>query len=204
MKKFKCTVCGHIHVGDSPPKKCPVCGSPRKKFIEVPFDEPVSKGFTSEFEGIQSCLHKLSYGLFVVSSSFDVRDNGQCSNTCIQVTSDPLRILICINKNNYTHELIQKSLKMGISILGQSGFDHVKRFGYQSGKDVDKYEGVKAKRTPLGLLQLEEDIVGYMEGNVINQMDGGSHTVFLTELTGAEEVDSGEPMTYSYYRANRK
>ena len=35
MKKWRCTVCGEIVVGDRPPANCPVCGAPAEKFVEV-------------------------------------------------------------------------------------------------------------------------------------------------------------------------
>jgi flavin reductase (DIM6/NTAB) family NADH-FMN oxidoreductase RutF/rubredoxin len=202
MKKFRCIVCGYIHTGDAPPEICPVCGVGPDKFVEV-IEETVPVGFSEDSYVIQSSLHKLSYGLFIITTSYDGRDNGQCANTCIQVTSEPQRVLVCLNKGNLTTDMVRKSGKAGINVLNQKGFDHVRNFGYRSGRDVDKFDGVDFKRTPLGLPELKENIVSYMEGTVISETDAGSHIMFLIEISGAEVLGSDEPMTYAYYRANK-
>ena len=88
-------------------------------------------------------MYKFSYGLFVLTTAHEGKDNGCIINTAIQAASEPNQISIAVNKANYTHDLIMESMKFNVSVLSQEAkFDTFKRFGFQSGKDVDKFDGL--------------------------------------------------------------
>ena len=145
-------------------------------------------------------LYKLSYGLYVISSRKGDKLNAQIANTVVQVSSQPPTISVCINKENLTHEFIRDSKVFTVSILSQDApLNFIGRFGFKSGRDVDKFEGVNYKigesQAPIVL----EHTLAYLEAKVIKDVDAGTHTIFIGELVGAEVLREGEPMTYAYY-----
>lgn len=213
-KQWRCTVCGYIHTGDNPPDICPVCGVD-SSFFELVTEEgalkvatdvkPISKSVIVQPDkatAIRQALYRISYGLFIITSQAEGRDNGQCANTCFQVTSEPAKIAIGINKQNFTHELIQKSGKFGVSVLSQTGQDYARGFGYRSGRDVNKFEGLAVHRGDSGVLLLD-DVLVTMEATVTGQLDAGTHTLFLGDVTAGEILQKGEPMTYAFFRASK-
>ena len=214
-KRWRCTVCGYIHTGENPPEVCPICG------VDASFFELVSqvdevKSSTAEVKSIvkpimaqpdreaaiRQALYRISYGLYIITAQAEGRDNGQCANTCFQITADPARLAIGINKLNFTHELIQKSGKFGVSVLSQTGHDYARRFGYRTGRDVDKFEGVAVHRGESGVLLLNDALVT-MEATVMGQLDAGTHTLFLADVTNGEILQEGDPMTYAYFRSSK-
>ncbi|SPF51376.1 conserved hypothetical protein [Candidatus Desulfosporosinus infrequens] len=211
-KRWRCTVCGYIHIGENPPEICPICGVDSSFFELVsPVDEAkISTEVKSNFKpiipqpdrevAIRQALYRISYGLYIISAQAEGRDNGQCANTCFQITSEPARLAIGINKINFTHELIQKSGKFGVSVLNQTGHLHARRFGYRTGRDFDKFEGVAVHRGESGVLLLN-DVLVTMEATVIGQLDSGTHTLFLADVTAGEILQEGDPMTYAYFRS---
>ncbi|AGA69076.1 conserved protein of DIM6/NTAB family [Desulfitobacterium dichloroeliminans LMG P-21439] len=215
--KWKCLVCGYIHEGDNPPEVCPICGVGPEQFEklqDVPelVNEAVvqeSKDTTAVVEqmdratAIIQSLYNLSYGLYIITAHHEGVDNGQCANTCFQITDKPSRIAIGINKNNYTHELIAKSRKFGVSVLNQQGHDYVRHFGFRSGRDFEKFADLpNVHRGESGILLLN-DVVATMEAEVIGELDAGTHTLFLGEVKAGEVLQKAEPMTYAYYRATK-
>ncbi|AFM40738.1 conserved protein of DIM6/NTAB family [Desulfosporosinus acidiphilus SJ4] len=214
-KRWRCDVCGYIHTGENPPEVCPICGVDASHFQLVTEEsgtnaaqevKPASVKITTAQpdrpQAIRQALYKISYGLYIITAQAEGRDNGQCANTCFQVTSDPARIAIGINKGNYTHELIQKSSIFGVSVLSQTGHDYARKFGYRSGREVDKFEGVAVHRGELGVLLLD-DVLTTMEAKVIGQLDAGTHTLFLADVIAAELLQEGEPMTYAFFRSGK-
>jgi flavin reductase (DIM6/NTAB) family NADH-FMN oxidoreductase RutF len=209
-KRWRCDVCGYIHTGENPPEVCPICGVDASHF-ELVTEEQETK--TAKVEkaaitqpdrptAIRQALYRISYGLYIITSRVDDRDNGQCANTCFQVTADPARIAIGINKSNFTHELIQKSGLFGVSVLSQTGQDYARKFGYRSGRDADKFEGVAVHRGESGILLLD-DVLVTMEAKVMGQLDAGTHTLFLADVTASEILQEGDPMTYAFFRASK-
>jgi flavorubredoxin/flavin reductase (DIM6/NTAB) family NADH-FMN oxidoreductase RutF/rubredoxin len=206
-KQWRCEVCGYIHNGDTPPDTCPLCGVDSSYFVLVtetgietaPEAPPVKQEIPA---GVKPALFKISYGLFVITSANGDKINGQCANTAFQITSEPATVAIGINKNNYTHEFIEASGVVGISILGKQGHDLVRRFGYSSGRNTEKFAGVNYKYGANGAPILE-DCVAYLEGKVTNKMDCGTHTLFLVEVTNGEVKSDAESMTYEYFRATK-
>jgi len=146
-------------------------------------------------------LHNLSYGLYVVASGKQGKLNAQIANTVFQVTSDPPTIAVSINKQNLTHEFISESKVFTASILSQdTPLSFIGHFGFKSGREVDKLKDVNYKLGEAKAPIVLDHSLAYLEAKVINQLDVGTHTIFIGELVGADVLREGEPMTYAYYR----
>ena len=145
-------------------------------------------------------LHGCSYGLYVISSRKGDRFNGQIANTVFQVTSDPPTMAMSINKQNLTHEFISESKVFTASILSQdTPLSFIGHFGFKSGREVDKFKDVNYKLGETKAPIILDHSLAYLEARVINQVDVGTHTIFIGELVGADVLRQGEPMTYAYY-----
>ncbi len=143
-------------------------------------------------------FHKLSYGVYVVSTWDNERPTGCTANSAMQITSSPATIAISINHDNYTNKCIDKTGKFAISILAEdSDASIIGTFGFQSGKDVDKFKAVKYSLEDQ--MPVVSDSCGYIVCEVINKMETSTHTVFLGEVKGAELFGNREAMTYAYY-----
>ena len=145
-------------------------------------------------------LYHISYGMYVVGSRMGNKINAQIANTVIQVCSDPPTISVCINKGNLTHEFIKDSKVFSVSVLAQeTPLSFIGRFGFKSGRDTNKFEGVNYKvgetRAPIIL----DNALSYMEARMISSLDTKTHTIFVGELVDASVLKEGEPMTYAYY-----
>lgn len=151
-------------------------------------------------------MFKLGYGLYVLTSKVDTKDNGCIVNTVAQVTSNPNRISITVNKSNYTHDMIAESGVFNVSVLTtDADFSLFERFGFQSGKDCDKFAGYSAvKRSENGVLYCTESTNAFISGKVINQMDLGTHTMFIADVTDCEVLSDATSVTYDYYHKNIK
>lgn len=151
-------------------------------------------------------FYKISYGLYIVSSGDKLKGNGFISNTVFQVTSEPARFASCCNKNNFTAELIQKTKAFSISILNKdTAPDIFGRFGYKSGKEFNKLEGLKVKYGETGVPIVLNDSIAYLECKVTETFDVGTHYMFIGELLQSELLYPDiEPITYLYYRQVRK
>jgi flavin reductase (DIM6/NTAB) family NADH-FMN oxidoreductase RutF/rubredoxin len=145
-------------------------------------------------------LHNCTYGLYVIGSRKGDRLNGQIANTVFQVTSDPPTIAVSINKQNLTHEFISESKVFTASILSQdTPLSFIGHFGFKSGKEVDKLKDVNYKLGETKAPIVLDHSLAYLEAKVINQVDVGTHTIFIGEVVGASVLSEGEPMTYAYY-----
>ena len=151
-------------------------------------------------------MYKLSYGLFVLTSKANGKDNGCIINTAIQAASEPNQLSICVNKANYTHDIVKESGKFTVSILSQAaGFDIFKRFGFQSGKNVDKFEGFEdIKRGANGIYYVTKGTNAYISVNVEKTQDLGSHTMFIGTIEDMEVLSDVPSVTYEYYQSNIK
>lgn len=199
-QNWKCSDCGFVAIGLFPPDSCPKCRAPRSSFgheHEWRFPE-------DETDNIINACWKLTYGLYIVSSMDGERINGQICNTAFQITSDPPRIAIGINHKNLTHEFIEKSGVFAISILGTDDHRMVRRFGYRSGREFDKFKGVPIVRKRTGC-PIYENAIGYVECNLIEDktIDAGTHSIFLGEVVGGDSFKADEPMSYAYYHATK-
>ncbi|NLB73378.1 MAG: High molecular weight rubredoxin [Firmicutes bacterium] len=150
-------------------------------------------------------LYSISYGLYVIASEDGHRINGQIANTVFQISNDPPTIAISINKKNLTHEFIKKSALFTVSVLSQEApLSLIGQFGFKSGRDVDKFTGVNYRTTPEGLPYLVDDILAFIEARVIQNVDAGTHSIFVGEITQADVLKQGNPMTYAYYHQVKK
>ncbi|MDO4548227.1 MAG: flavin reductase [Clostridia bacterium] len=150
-----------------------------------------------------NALFNISYGLYVLTSRDENKDNGCIINTLSQVTSQPCRVSITVNKQNYTHDMIAASGQFNVSMLDQSApFAIFKHFGFQSGRTADKFgQGGFESRSENGLIYLPEHICAYVSGRVIAMHDLGTHTMFIADVIDAETTSEKKPMTYEYYFA---
>ena len=145
-------------------------------------------------------LHKLGYGMYIVTSRQADRLNGQIANTVFQVTSEPPTVAVCINKKNLTWEFIRISQVFAVSVLSQDtplGF--IGHFGFKSGRDTDKLEGVNFSIGQTEAPIVLDNVVSYLEARVTQEMDVGSHTIFVGSVVGAEILNEKTSMTYEYY-----
>ena len=151
-------------------------------------------------------MFKLSYGLFVVTARRGDKDNGCITNTAIQVTSEPNRISVTINKANFTHDMVKESGKFTVSIISEAAsFELFKRFGFQSGRDVDKFAGFDScKRAENGAMIITEGTNAYISATVINTVDLGTHTMFIADVTDMDILSDTPSATYTYYQSNIK
>lgn len=150
-------------------------------------------------------LHNLTCGLYVLASKNGAHRSGCIINTVMQVTSKPLRITVTVNKANYTHDLIASSGVFTVSLLDQSApFGLFQHFGFQSGRDVDKFKDLSVKEDENGVPYLTWVSCGYLSCKVVSSMDLGTHTQFLADVIDAEALDGTAPVSYAYYQAHIK
>ena len=149
----------------------------------------------------EKALFKIQYGLYVLTAKDEVKDNGCIINTVSQVTNTPSRIMIAVNKQNYTHDMISRSGIFNISVLTEStGFEVFKNFGFQSGHNCNKFDGFNdVKRSENGLLYLTENSNAVISGKVVGSYDYETHTIFVAEITEAITLSGERSVTYTYY-----
>lgn len=154
----------------------------------------------------KKAMYNLTYGLFVLTARLGEKDNGCIINTAGQVTSTPNRISITVNKDNLTHDLVKESGKFNISILSErASFDIFKHFGFQSGRETDKFDGYAAcKRSENGLYYITEGTNAYISGTVEQAIDLGSHTMFIASVDDMEVLASEPSASYAYYQSSIK
>jgi flavin reductase (DIM6/NTAB) family NADH-FMN oxidoreductase RutF/rubredoxin len=151
-------------------------------------------------------LYKISYGLYIVCSGDKTKGNGFISNTVFQVTAEPARFAACCNKENYTAQFIQKSGIFSVSVLHEdTSPDIFGRFGYKSGKDFNKMEGMQIRYGETGVPIVLNDAIAFLECRVVQTFDVGTHLLFIGELVQSGILnDTLEPITYLYYRQIKK
>ena len=150
-------------------------------------------------------MFKLTYGLFVLTAKDGEKDNGCIVNTVSQVTTEPNRIVVAVNKKNYTHDMIAKTGVFNVSVLTEnSKFETFKHWGFQSGANVDKAASITYKRAENGVIYLAEETNAFISAKVVSQTDLGTHTLFLADVTDCEVISNDESVTYSYYQKNIK
>ena len=154
----------------------------------------------------QKALYNLTYGLYLLTAHEEGKDNGCIINTAIQAASDPVRVLVCVIKNNYTCGMIQRTGQFNVSAITQDAtFDLFKHFGMQSGRDVDKFAGFEGvARGENGVYYLAERANMYLSAKVSEQHDLGSHMLFIGEVTDAAVLGTQPPCTYAYYQSDIK
>lgn len=147
-----------------------------------------------------AALFKVSYGLYIISSLKDGKTNGQIANTVNQVTAEPAQITIAINKLNLTHDYIRASGVFSASVLSQIvPMKMIGQFGFHSGRDIDKFDGINVKTGLTGAPIVMDYSVAYLEARVVGELDVGTHTLFVGEISDAQIINDHEPLTYAYY-----
>ena len=152
-----------------------------------------------------SAMFKISYGLYVLTAKNE-KDNGCIINTAMQITSTPNRIIVMQNKGNYTHDMIQQTRQFNISMLSQDcTFDVLKQFGFQTGKNVDKFACfTDCKRSENGLFYITKGTNAFLSANVSDVIDCGTHSMFLADVVDGEILSSVPSVTYDYYQSHIK
>ena len=153
-----------------------------------------------------TAMHRLSYGLFVVTAKDGDKENGCITNTAIQVASDPDRIAVAVNKANYTHDMILKTRSFNISVISEDAdFTLFKHFGFQSGREVDKFAGyTDYKIADNGLPYITKGTNAYFLITVQQTVDLGSHTLFIGTIDAMKVLSAAPSATYTYYQENIK
>ena len=148
---------------------------------------------------------KMSYGLYVVSSKADGKLGGCIVNTLSQVTAEPVRLSVAINKENYTTELIRKSGCFTGAVLGKDApLSLIGQFGFHSGREIAKFDNVSYKEDAQGCPYPTDHMVAYYSCKVEQEVDLGTHVLFVGQALEAEALSAEEPMTYAYYHTVKK
>jgi flavin reductase (DIM6/NTAB) family NADH-FMN oxidoreductase RutF len=154
-----------------------------------------------------SALFKVSYGLYVLSAKSGEKDNANINNAFLQITSHaPVGCLLSVNKQHYTTELISQTRKFNLSVLSADApFEIFKRFGYQSGREVDKFQGfTDFGRSENGLIYLTKHANAFLSFDVLDSIDFDTHILFKATLTENKVLNDKESITYNYYMQNVK
>ncbi len=148
-----------------------------------------------------AAFFKIGYGLYWLSTGKDGKQNGSINNTVMQVTDVPKQLVVTVGKTSLTHELIAETGLFNVSVLTPDApFELYKRFGYQSGRTVDKFDGfLDFERSENGLLYLTKYTNALFSGKVTDSKDLGTHTLFIADATEARILSDGESVTYQYY-----
>ena len=173
--------------------------------IDALADELCQEYIAQRGEGVDkhdpSALFKIGYGLYVVTSNDGKKDNGLIVNTVSQLTSNPQRIGVTINKDNYSHHVIKQTGVMNVNCLSvDAPFKIFENFGFRSGRVADKFEDITPLYSDNGLAFLPRYINAFMSLKVVDYLDLGSHGLFICEITESRVISDAETMTYSYYQ----
>jgi len=148
---------------------------------------------------------KLSYGIYIVSAAYEGKDSGCVVNTLQQVTSDPAKLSVALNKDNFTLGQIEKSGRFAAAALSRDAdIRIIGTFGFRSSRDTDKFAGLAFLRDENGIPFLTEQAVARFSCRLTQELDVGTHVIIVGEVTQAEVLSDGEPLTYSYYRQVKK
>lgn len=150
-------------------------------------------------------MHKLTYGLFILTARENGKDNGCIVNTVMQVTTSPNRITVAVNKDNYTCGMISRTGIFNVSVLTEnSKFDTYRHWGFQSGANTDKCESITYKRADNGVIFITEECNAYICAKVVSATDLGTHILFIADVCDAEITGDGNSVSYAYYQNNIK
>ena len=152
-----------------------------------------------------SALFRIGYGLYLVTSHDGKKDNGLIVNTVTQVTNTPNRVAVTINKENYSHHIIRQTGKMNVNCLTiDTPFSLFETFGFQSGRNVDKFQNCDPLRSDNGLIFLKKYIAAFLSLQVEEYVDLGTHGMFLCSITEARVLSERETLSYQYYQDHIK
>ena len=152
-----------------------------------------------------TALFKIGYGLYVVTSNDGKKDNGLIVNTVTQLTDNPNRVAVNINKANYSHHIIKQTGVMNVNCLStEAPFSVFQNFGFQSGRTADKFANMETLRSDNGLVFLPKYINAFMSLKVEQYVDLDTHGMFICTVTEARVINDIDTMTYTYYQKNVK
>lgn len=150
-------------------------------------------------------MNKISYGLYVLTAKKGEQHNGCIINTLEQVTTSPNRVSITVSKENYTHDMVMATGEFNVSIIDEAAkFDLFKHFGFQSGREVNKFENYPLNIAENGIAYVTEGTNGYVSAKVVQSIDLGTHTMFIADVTGGEILAEEASATYDFYHKNIK
>ena len=175
------------------------------KLVEELCQEYIAKQDKTANKNDLTALFNIGYGLYVVTSNDGKKDNGLIVNTVSQVTNTPNRVAVTINKQNYSHYIIKQTGVMNLNCLSEEApFSVFERFGFQSGRNTDKFAGEEVLRSDNGLVFLSKNINSFMSLKVEQYVDLGTHGMFICSITEARVISKVPTMTYNFYQKNVK
>jgi len=148
-----------------------------------------------------TAFHDVSYGVYIATSKYEEAFSGCVITTLMQITAEEKpKMMVAINKSNYTNELIKKSGKVNVSVLSEEAdMLLIGKFGFRTGREFDKLDATQYINGMNGIPCVTQKVVAYFETRVINELDAGTHTIFLLEVEDTVKLNDGKPMTYDYY-----
>ncbi len=150
-------------------------------------------------------MYKISYGLYMLTTTDGEKQNGCIVNTVAMLTDNPKRITLFVNKANYSNELLKKTGVFNVSVLTESApFELFKQFGFASGRDTDKFAQGSYEKSENGLYYLPAHANAVLSGKVVDSYDYGTHTLFVAEVTEAKTLSDEKSVTYEYYQEHIK
>ena len=151
-------------------------------------------------------ITKIGYGLYVLIAREGNKDNGCICNVVAQLTSSPMQMIICVNKKNLTHDMVLRTGRFNVCCLTEhTPMKVIQHFGFQSGRDVDKFESCDVEmRSTNGLLYLPKYVNAYLSGRLNYAKDLGTHTLFIADITEAVHLSDDPSLTYAYYQEHIK
>lgn len=152
-----------------------------------------------------TAFFKLTYGLYIVTSKDGEHESGCVMNTMTQVTAEPAQVCITLNKDNYTTQLIEKNGVFNVSVLlDDVSMDLIRQFGFQSGRDVNKFENIKYDTDQHGVKYLTQDSAAMFVCRVKQKVDVGTHYMFISEVCDAKTLSNEPVLTYTAYHEKKK
>ena len=149
-----------------------------------------------------TALFSMSYGLYVVSADDGDHKAGCLINTATQVTAEPIQVMVAVNKDNFTADVIKRAGAFSVTVLDETAdMPYIGNFGFRTSENYDKFEKYGCAVTDDGCPYSPEHICAVMSAKLVQTVDVGSHYLFIGQVTQAEKVGEGKPMTYGYYHS---
>jgi flavin reductase (DIM6/NTAB) family NADH-FMN oxidoreductase RutF/rubredoxin len=146
-------------------------------------------------------LYKIGYGVYIVGAHRGPQINAQIANTVFQITSEPPTVAVSINKKNLTHEYIQESRSFAVAVLSaDTPLTFIGTFGFKSGREINKFKDIHYRTSLTGSPIVLDNAVSYLDANVLQAVDAGTHTIFIGQVIDADIIAEKPTMTYEYYQ----
>ena len=146
-------------------------------------------------------LYRIGYGMYIIGAHKGDKINAQIANTVFQISSEPPTVAVSINKKNLTHEYIHESKAFSASVLFEdTPLTFIGQFGFKSGRDTNKFQAVNFKIGATGSPVVLDNASAYIEAKVTQEVDAGTHTIFIGQVVEGEVLNDKRGLTYEYYR----